>query len=79
MPKFTKGYWRHEKFMDVAFEIVYVHYESNKKAVITGFWWNLGYTGNPWCLFPDRSNITLTKDLDKWQRVYTLARYATHG
>ncbi len=35
---------KHEKFMDVAFEVEYVDNSySSDSIMVTGFWWNQGY------------------------------------
>jgi hypothetical protein len=54
----SPGFYKHNASMDVVFE-VYWATSTPTAQVITGRWWNLGYTGKPWPL--DEARITILK------------------
>lgn len=63
-----KGFWLHERFMDVFIEVLRVQYRDAKRIRLRVRWWNRGASGNP---FPIRMNdpITIqTKDLKHWRQ-----------
>jgi hypothetical protein len=41
--EFSPGLWTHEKFMDVAIEIIKVSYQDEKQAKLKIWWWNRGW------------------------------------
>ena len=59
----SKGFWMHEKAMDVFLEGLTVLPGGR----ISGRWWNLGYTGNPWCLDNSPRGVRIApEDVSKW-------------
>ena len=47
MRHWSKGDWTNVNFKDIFFEVIYVQYGDHKIAKLKGYWWNLGWTGNP--------------------------------
>lgn len=73
--RFSKGDWTHEKFMDVFFEVIKVQYTDEKRAKLRGFWWNLGWCGNPYKPFHTPETLTIqAKDFDQWKRLESRVR-----
>jgi hypothetical protein len=71
--EFSPGLWTHEKFMDVAIEIIKVSYQDEKQAKLKIWWWNRGWVGEPFRPFstPDRLIIT---DFTGWKKLDKLER-----
>lgn len=72
--KFTKGLWTHEKFMDVAIEVVKVSYMNHKKAKLKIWWWNRGWVGKPFKPFTDKTDRLVITDFTGWKKIYGLER-----
>lgn len=64
------GFWMHENGMDVCIEVLKVQYRDSKRVILKARWWNLGYTGNPWVIFPRPETLKLKpEDLSKWHNI----------
>lgn len=71
--KFTPGFWTHEKFMDVAIEILKVQYQDEKRAKLKIHWWNRGWVGEPFRPFPTPNKLKIT-DFSGWKPLKKLER-----
>jgi hypothetical protein len=43
-------YYVHHKFKDVFIEVCKIQYTGPTYRKMKVRWWNIGFTGNPWCL-----------------------------
>lgn len=64
------GFYMHQNSKDVCIEIVKIQWRGPKKVKFKFYFWNLGYTGNPWKLLPDVQKMEIEyKDLKYWHRL----------
>lgn len=60
----------HESCFDAFLEVLEVPYQDDKRILIRARWWNLGYTGNPWCLGMGADTVEIARsDLTKWKNI----------
>lgn len=67
MTRFHRGFYRHNQFKDVFIEIIKSQYQDAKRFKGRVRWWNLGFTGNPWILFPNEPIEINRKDMNDWK------------
>jgi hypothetical protein len=60
-----KGFWRHERFMDVVMEVLKCGYKDHKRVKVRVMWWNRGQSGKAFPLYIVKS-YTIALPLDKW-------------
>jgi hypothetical protein len=70
---FTRGYWIHDKFMDVAFLVTKIQFQDEKRAKLKGYWYNRGWTGNSFQIFPTTDKLIIT-DFNGWKRFDDIER-----
>lgn len=51
----------HKNAMDVCFQVVKTSYQDDKRKILKGYWWNLGYTGVPYFI-DGPIKLTIKKD-----------------
>lgn len=67
---FNKGFWEHEKFMDVFVEVISIQYINDDFTELTVRWWNKSQTNNPFMMSKNVQVIKINKeDYVKWRRV----------
>lgn len=63
-------FYMHENAMDVCIEVVATQYKDDQKIKMKVFWWNLGYVGEPYRLFPTAEKLIVrTEDWPKWKNI----------
>lgn len=66
----TSGFYMHENGMDCCLEIMRIQYSDSKRVIIKARWWNLGYSGNPWPIFPQFETVKIkAEDRPKWKNI----------
>jgi len=74
---FTKGYYRHNNSLDVFFEVIKVQYVDHKRAKLRGRWWNLGWVGEPFLVYPGNPvTVEIKKEeFRNWKYLYNTQRF----
>lgn len=71
----TKGFWRHEKFVDVFVEVLKVIHLPHK-TVLKVKWWNKGYCNNPMSMGLVQKIEIKTEDVSKWHKIQPFTKKA---
>lgn len=77
MRNFSKGYYVHKNFMDVAIEVVKIQYRNDRRTKLKIRWYNRGWVGQPFELYGMRPTTISVKhtDINNWVKIFTLERY----
>ena len=67
---FKRGFWEHEKFMDVFIEVLKVQYHGSEYTKLEVRWWNRGFDGSdPWLILDKPQKIKVLREKYKeWRR-----------
>lgn len=77
MTNFKTGYLIHEKFMDIAFEVIKVQYIGSNYVKLKVFTWNRGWTDNPFLSAGIKQPSTVkikAENYSQWKYINTLKR-----
>ncbi len=62
-----KGYWLHQRFMDIYIKILKNQYSDGHRIKLKAIFMNRGYTGKPWVITEPMTITIMRKDLKNWQ------------
>jgi hypothetical protein len=65
----TKGFWTHQRFMDVFVEVTKVQYRGPKYLKVKVNWWNKGQSGSPFPLGVTQTITINNDDLKYWSKI----------